>query len=208
MAHITISNYHSSPTKRTLDITFSTICLIITSPLVLLISLLIKLTSDGDVFFLQKRTGKNGKVFIIIKFRTMIPNAERIKPRLKKQNQADGLVFKIRDDPRFTKFGKLLSRTGLDELPQMINVLKGEMSMVGPRPLPVKEAFRLTREQKIRELVKPGITSSWVIGGSHKLSFKKWMSLDRKYVENATFVSDLSIIKDTVILIGNFILKL
>jgi lipopolysaccharide/colanic/teichoic acid biosynthesis glycosyltransferase len=138
----------------------------------------------------------------------MIPNAERIKPRLKKQNQADGLVFKIRDDPRFTKFGKLLSRTGLDELPQMINVLKGEMSMVGPRPLPVKEAFRLTREQKIRELVKPGITSSWVIGGSHKLSFKKWMSLDRKYVENATFVSDLSIIKDTVILIGNFILKL
>jgi len=204
---MTISDYHGSPTKRTLDITFSTICLIITSPLILLISLLIKLTSDGDVFFLQKRIGKNGKVFKIIKFRTMIPNAERIKPHLKKQNQADGPVFKIRDDPRFTKFGKILSRTGLDELPQMINVLKGEMSMVGPRPLPIKEAEKLTKAQKIRELVKPGITSSWVTHGSHKLTFKKWMNLDKKYVEKATLTSDLLIIKDTVMLIGNFILK-
>jgi lipopolysaccharide/colanic/teichoic acid biosynthesis glycosyltransferase len=137
----------------------------------------------------------------------MTPNAERIKPRLKKQNQADGPVFKIRDDPRFTKFGKLLSRTGLDELPQIINVLKGEMSMVGPRPLPVKEALKLTKEEKNRELVRPGITSSWVTEGSHKLTFKKWMNLDKKYVEKATFASDLSIIKDTVMLIGNFILK-
>lgn len=137
----------------------------------------------------------------------MVPNAERIKSRYKKLNEADGPVFKIRDDPRFTKFGKILSRTGLDELPQMINVIKGEMSVVGPRPLPVKEAKKLTKEQKIRELVKPGITSSWVTHGSHKLTFKKWMSLDKKYIEKATLVSDLSIIKDTVILIGNFILK-
>jgi lipopolysaccharide/colanic/teichoic acid biosynthesis glycosyltransferase len=208
MTHTTISDYNDSPAKRILDIALSTICLIITSPLGLLISLLIKLTSDGYIFFLQKRIGKNGKVFKIIKFRTMTPNATKIQSYYKKLNEADGPVFKIINDPRFTKFGKILSRTGLDELPQMINVIKGEMSIVGPRPLPVQEASKLTAKQKVRELVKPGITSRWVVNGSHRLSFNKWMNLDLQYVENASLTDDLSIIWNTTILVAYFILKL
>jgi lipopolysaccharide/colanic/teichoic acid biosynthesis glycosyltransferase len=203
-----ITNYHKSTIKRLLDIIVSILGLLITSPLILFISFVIKITSKGPVIFLQERVGKNGKVFKIIKFRTMIPNAERIQSRLKKINQADGPVFKIYNDPRFTEIGKFLSRTGLDELPQLINVLRGEMSIVGPRPLPVNEAKKLTRGQKIREFVRPGITSSWVTSGSHKLSFKKWMYLDKKYVENASLATDLSIIWNTIILIGGFILKL
>jgi lipopolysaccharide/colanic/teichoic acid biosynthesis glycosyltransferase len=135
----------------------------------------------------------------------MVPNASRIQSRLKNLNEADGPVFKIRNDPRFTRFGKILSRTGLDELPQMINVMKGEMSIVGPRPLPTDEANQLTAIQKVRELVKPGITSSWVIAGSHKLSFKEWMDLDRIYVEKASLTGDFSIILKTIFLVGCFI---
>jgi lipopolysaccharide/colanic/teichoic acid biosynthesis glycosyltransferase len=137
----------------------------------------------------------------------MVANAARIQSRYKKMNEADGPVFKIRDDPRFTKFGKLLSRTGFDELPQMINVLRGEMSIVGPRPLPINEVHKLTAKQRIRELVKPGVTSSWVIAGSHELSFKEWMDLDRKYVEKASLTGDLLIILKTIILMGGYILK-
>ena len=131
----------------------------------------------------------------------MIKNAEKLKNKYKRLNQADGPVFKIYDDPRFTKIGKILSKLGLDELPQLINVLKGEMSLVGPRPLPVDEAKKLTKEQKIREMVRPGITSTWVIEGSHRLSFKKWMQLDKEYVENATFLKDLKIIIKTVFML-------
>ncbi|HUC94799.1 MAG TPA: sugar transferase [Candidatus Saccharimonadales bacterium] len=202
-----ISKFNNSPAKRSLDVVVSTFSLLITSPLILLITILIRLSSQGPVFFLQKRTGKNGKVFKIIKFRTMVANAARIQSRYKKMNEADGPVFKIRDDPRFTKFGKLLSRTGFDELPQMINVLRGEMSIVGPRPLPINEVHKLTAKQRIRELVKPGVTSSWVIAGSHELSFKEWMDLDRKYVEKASLTGDLLIILKTIILMGGYILK-
>jgi lipopolysaccharide/colanic/teichoic acid biosynthesis glycosyltransferase len=138
----------------------------------------------------------------------MISDAEKKQIKFKNLNEADGPVFKIRNDPRFTKFGEILSRTGLDELPQFINILKGEMSIVGPRPLPVNEAGKLTKKQKIRELVKPGITSSWVIEGSHKLSFKDWMRLDREYVKNASFAVDVSIIWNTVTLVARFLLKI
>lgn len=198
--------YHNSPTKRILDLGISLLGLLVFSPLILVISILIKLTSKGAVFFIQKRTGKQGKSFNIVKFRTMKKASERQQWRYKKQNEADGPVFKIWNDPRFTRFGRLLSRTGLDELPQLINVLKGNMSLVGPRPLPVSEANKLTITQQQRHLIKPGLTSLWVIRGAHSLSFVEWMKLDQIYVQKASFVADLNILLKTTSIILNSVL--
>lgn len=203
-----MNSYHNSFVKRFFDTAVSLFCVLITFPLTILISLVIKFTSRGTVFFVQKRVGKNEKVFKIIKFRTMAPNASKAQNHYRNLNEADGPVFKIHNDPRFTGFGKILSKTGLDELPQLVNVLKGEMSMVGPRPLPVNEAKKLTKQQRIREMVKPGITSSWVTGGSHRMSFKKWMELDADYVKNATLLTDISIIGKTFLMVARSILKL
>ena len=111
----------------------------------------------------------------------MVENAEALQKDLLRLNEMDGPVFKIRNDPRLTKFGKLLYQTGLDELPQLINVIKGEMSLVGPRPLPVYEARLLTKEQNLRLLVKPGITSLWIVNGYHKHTFNNWMKMDKDY---------------------------
>ena len=198
---MTHNNYSNSFKKRLFDFVISLFCIFVTLPVVILISILIKTTSIGGVFFVQKRTGKHGKIFKIIKFRTMVKNASQIKPRLKKLNEADGPVFKIFDDPRFTKMGKILSRLGLDELPQFINVLRGDMSIVGPRPLPIAEARKLSKNQRIRERVKPGMTSDWVVKGAHRLSFKKWMQLDKEYVKNASFFGDLKIIWRTILML-------
>ena len=140
-------------------------------------------------------------------FRTMYEGADRNQKKYAHLNEADGPVFKIMDDPRFVGIGKFLARTGLDELPQLINVIRGEMSLVGPRPLPVSEAKKLTEAQKVRELVKPGMTSSWVISGAHSLSFAEWMKLDRIYVENASFLTDLSILIKTSEIVLKQILK-
>jgi len=191
-----------------MDIVVSIVILVITAPISLFISLIIKLTSDGSVLFFQKRSGKNGKVFKIIKFRTMISGADKFQKKYKDLNESDGPVFKIRNDPRFTTFGKILSNTGLDELPQFINVLKGDMSIVGPRPLPVEEAGKLSITQKIRESINPGITSNWVVQGSHKMKFNEWMKLECEYVRSASFFSDISIMLQTVLLIVHFILML
>lgn len=190
-------HYHHSLLKRLFDAGSSLFGLIIFSPLFLVITLIIKLTSKGSVFFTQKRVGRNGALFKFLKFRTMRVGAEREQSRLRHLNEVYGPVFKIRDDPRFTKFGKFLARTGLDELPQLINVFKGEMSLVGPRPFPVSEARKLTKNQKVRELIKPGMTSSWVVAGAHNLSFKKWVQLDKEHVLSTSFQQDLVILLET-----------
>lgn len=187
------STYHLSLTKRLLNFSASFLVLIFTSPLFLIITLVSKTLNHGPVFFIQKRTGKNGEVFEMIKFRTMIKGAEKLQSKYKYLNHADGPVFKIKNDPRLTKLGSILFKTGLDELPQLINVLKGDMNIVGPRPLPVNEANKLTKKQKARELVKPGITSGWVISGAHNLKFEKWMDLDQDYVQNANIWTDITI---------------
>jgi len=202
------NSYHFSVTKRIFNAGISLVGLILFSPLILIISILIKLTSKGSVFFIQKRTGIQGKSFNIIKFRTMKGAAVSQQWRHQKQNEADGPVFKIWDDPRFTGFGRLLSRTGLDELPQLINVLKGNMSLVGPRPLPISEANKLTTAQRQRHLIKPGVTSLWVIRGAHSLSFVEWMKLDQIYVQEASFVTDLNILLKTTAIVLNSILTL
>ncbi len=199
------NRYHNSVQKRLLDVVMSILFLAITSPLFLLITTISVLTSPGPVFFIQKRAGKEGKPFGIIKFRTMIVGAEKFRKRYEKLNESDGPVFKIKNDPRFTAFGKILSNTGLDELPQFLNVLKSDMSIVGPRPLPVAEAKRITKEDAVRFLVKPGITSSWVVNGSHKLKFKKWMELDRQYVKNADLSTDMEIIIRTFVMMLRFL---
>jgi len=127
-------------------------------------------------------------------------NAESEKHKYLKLNEANGPVFKIKNDPRFTNFGKYLSYTGLDELPQIINVLKGEMSIVGPRPLPDHEYLKLRKKYRTRNFVKPGITSLWVVSGSHRLSFEKWMSLDMEYIKGANLLLDLKIILETILI--------
>jgi lipopolysaccharide/colanic/teichoic acid biosynthesis glycosyltransferase len=184
--------------KRQLDIILSIVGILFLLPLLLMIAILIKLDSPGPAFFRQQRIGKNGKIFLIYKFRTMIKNAEELKEDYEKFNEADGPVFKIRKDPRFTRVGRFLARTGLDELPQLFNVLRGEMSFVGPRPLPIREAGKIEEKiKKLRESILPGITSSWVILGSHDLSFKKWMELDAEYVRDRKFSSDFFILLKT-----------
>lgn len=192
------SPFLNSFTKFFFDISISILGLLLFSPLILTITFLLKITDGGPVLFRQKRVGKDKKIFVLFKFRTMRVGSEKLQKRLKRLNEATGPVFKILNDPRYTKIGKYLAHTGFDEFPQLINVLKGEMSLVGPRPLPPSEAKRLTKAQKIREVVKPGITSSWVVEGSHRLKFDQWMDLDKDYVMKANLSKDIEILMKTV----------
>ncbi len=199
--------YHFSLPKRSFDLCLSFLALIVLSPLFIIIAILIKLTSKGPVFFKQNRVGKNGVVFPMIMFRTMKVGAERLQRRYRHLNEASGPVFKIRNDPRFVGIGKSLARTGLDEVPQLTNVIKGQMSLVGPRPLPIKEVRKLTPIQKERHLIKPGMTSDWVVKGSHSMKFEKWMQLDKEYVLKASFLKDLVILLKTLTIIPKLVLR-
>lgn len=196
-----MSKYHNSLSKYLFDTLVLIVVIALILPLFVTISIVVFFANGSPVFFIQRRMGKKGRVFKIIKFRTMVNNASQIQKKYKKLNEADGPTFKIGRDPRFTKIGYLLSRIGLDELPQFVNILNGDMSLVGPRPLPVNEARQLTKTQKIRELVKPGIVSTWVTNGSHKLKFSEWMRLDKEYVEHGNLLTDLGVIKDSTVLI-------
>lgn len=182
--------------------------LIILSPILLLI-FLVKIIIDGPpVIFTQKRMGKNKRTIVIYKFRTMITNAEKIKKtkEIQNLNEADGPVFKIKNDPRFTKVGRFLAHSGIDEVLQLINIAYGEMSFVGPRPLPLDEAKKIPKKYKDRFSVLPGITSLWVIRGYHDLPFSEWMQLDMEYIKNKSFVYDLKIAFTTFYLLTkNFI---
>jgi lipopolysaccharide/colanic/teichoic acid biosynthesis glycosyltransferase len=194
--------------KRSIDIIFSLLAFLLLWPFLLLVALLIKIDSSGPIFFKQKRTGKKGVCFTMYKFRTMVDNAEKLKEKYRRLNEADGPVFKINNDPRFTKIGKTLSHTGFDEFPQFFNVLKGEISLVGPRPLPIKEEAGIELQyQKKRRLVKPGIISSWLIKGAHKLSFKEWMDSDLEDIQKMGFTYDMRIILKTFLLVLKYTRK-
>jgi lipopolysaccharide/colanic/teichoic acid biosynthesis glycosyltransferase len=162
-------------------------------PLIVVLYVLVKHDSKGPFFFKQKRAGKNMKPFVMYKIRTMVENAHHLRSKIQHLNEADGPVFKIRNDPRFTKIGKVLSYLGVDELPQLINIIKGEMALVGPRPLPIEEAIKVPLTYQKRFSVLPGMTSTWLINGAHQLSFKKWMRLDCKYIECRTWKIDFKI---------------
>jgi len=190
--------------KRTFDLLLSSLALVFLWPVFLLIAILIKIDSEGPIIFKQKRVGKNGKIFTLYKFRTMVKNAQELKKKYQKFNEANGPVFKIKDDPRLTNFGKKQVRSGLDELPQLINVLKGEMSLVGPRPLPIEEAIKIKKKyRKTRESVKPGLVSSWVACGTNHSSFQRWMELDMRDIKNSSLFWDSKVILESLkILLG------
>lgn len=168
------------------------------SPLLLIISIIIKLTSKGPVVFSQKRVGVNGRLFDIYKFRTMVENAEELKETLSEKNEVDGPVFKIKKDPRITKIGSILRKTSLDELPQLINVLKGEMSLVGPRPPVPSEVNLYELWQRRRLSMKPGLTCIWQVSGRNNISFEQWMNMDLEYIDNWSLWLDIKLLVKTI----------
>ncbi len=171
--------------KNTFSVLSSLFVLIIWAPVLFFIASTIKLTSKGPVFFKQKRVGLRGRTFHMYKFRTMVVNAEALQANLMDANEADGPVFKIKNDPRITKIGKFLRKTGLDELPQFINILKGDMSLVGPRPPIPSEVEQYERWQLRRLSMKPGITCTWQIKPNRNdISFEDWMKMDLNYIDN------------------------
>jgi exopolysaccharide biosynthesis polyprenyl glycosylphosphotransferase len=187
--------------KRLLDVAGALGGLIILSPLLVVVAVLIKLTSPGPVFFRQKRVGADEKVFTCYKFRSMYEDAERRQAELEAQNEAGGVIFKIKDDPRITPIGRFIRDSSIDELPQLINVLKGEMSLVGPRPLPLRDFERMDELDKKRLGTVPGITGYWQISGRSDLSFKEMLRLDLYYIENWSLYLDIKIILKTVMVV-------
>jgi exopolysaccharide biosynthesis polyprenyl glycosylphosphotransferase len=202
-AHITA---HSSlldgwPTmlKRVLDACVSFILLLILAPVLALVALLVKLTSEGPVLFLQERVGLNKRRFFIYKFRTMVVDAEKLLPSLEALNEAGGPVFKIKNDPRITPIGRFLRRTSIDELPQLFNVLRGDMSLVGPRPLPVRDYQGFSEDgQRRRFSVRPGITCLWQVNGRSNIGFDQWMKLDLQYLDEWSIWLDMKILAQTI----------
>ena len=185
--------------KKFMDVSVSSILLIILSPLLLFIALVIRLTSRGPVIYRQARVGLRGRQFDLYKFRTMVANADQIRLELEAQNEADGPAFKIKDDPRITTIGKFLRKTGLDELPQLVNVLKGEMSLIGPRPPLKSETEQYKRWQLRRLSVKPGLSCFWqIIPDRNNIKFDKWMEMDLAYIDNWSPRLDFIILLKTI----------
>lgn len=186
--------------RRAQDIVFSLLALILLAPLALLISLAIVLDSPGDgAIFRQRRVGRDGKLFWLYMFRTMCPDAEEQLNELLSQNQMDGPVFKIKGDPRITRVGRFLRKTSLDELPQLLNVLQGDMSIVGPRPALPREVELYSDYQRQRLYVTPGLSCYWQIAPHrNEMSFDEWVALDLKYIQERSFWVDWKIIFLTV----------
>ncbi|MGG7214918.1 sugar transferase [Clostridium nigeriense] len=183
--------------KRSLDIICSLLGLIILSPILLVVAILIKLESDGPIIFSQKRVGLNGKEFKMYKFRSMVQNAEELKDKLVQKNEMSGPMFKMKDDPRITRIGKVIRKTSIDEIPQLINILKGEMSFVGPRPSLPQEVLKFEPWMMHRLSVKPGLTCYWQLSGRNNIDFVEWMKLDLQYVKDRSFLLDLRLIFKT-----------
>ena len=185
--------------KRLLDLTLIVVMMPVLIPVFLVIALLIKLDSKGPIFYISKRVGKNGKDFNFYKFRSMVVDAEELKESLSKQNEAkDNVLFKIKDDPRITKIGKILRKTSLDELPQLINVLIGNMSLVGPRP-PIRsevDNYKLFQHKRLH--FTPGITCLWQISGRSNIPFEQQVQLDLKYIKNYSVYNDIKILFATI----------
>jgi len=184
--------------KRAIDVVGAATGLIIASPIMGIAALAIKLTSRGPVLFQQKRAGLGGQPFTIFKFRTMVVDAEAQKALLKAKNEQDGPAFKIKDDPRITRVGQFLRKTSIDELPQLSNVLLGDMTLVGPRPLPVNESDACEGWQRRRLDVTPGLTCIWQVKGRSRISFAEWVRMDVSYIRRRTFLHDVAILAQTI----------
>jgi exopolysaccharide biosynthesis polyprenyl glycosylphosphotransferase len=186
-------------TKRILDFAVALLALALLAPLFLLTALLIRLTSPGPVFFIQERVGLNKRRFHMFKFRSMVADAERRQAELEHLNEVSGAVFKIKNDPRLTRLGRILRASSIDELPQLFNVLKGDMSLVGPRPLPLRDYVGFSEDwQRRRFSVRPGITCLWQIEGRSSVPFDKWMELDMEYIDRWSLALDIRILVKTI----------
>ena len=199
MAISTPNTYQRKPVydavKRASDIVFSLIALIVLSPLMLIVSLLIIIDDFGSPVYTQERVGKNGKIFRIYKFRSMYKNADKIREQLKDRDESNGATFKIKNDPRITRIGHVIRNTSIDELPQLINILKGEMSIIGPRPFIPREQAMLPDD---RLLVTPGLSCYWQVGGKNSLTKEEQIELDRKYIRERSVLVDAKIIIKTI----------
>lgn len=204
---VSISPYYFSWQKRVFDIVLALGVLVLCSPLFLGITLVIVLTTGLPIFYVQERTGQHQQTFRLIKFRTMYPNAHKDQKKFSNRNQSPFPTFKIYDDPRFVGIGQLLSRTGLDELPQVLNVLKGEMSFIGPRPLPVTEAQLLDPTLDFRYQVKPGILSAWALSKEKNDSLRTWKSKELETLQHTSVQDDMKLFIKATEIAGRFLLR-
>ncbi len=196
--HVVIDD-HRMLVKRAMDLTGGIAGLMLAAPVMLVIAIAIKLSGPGPVIFSQQRFGLNKRRFAMYKFRTMVNGAEALQADLETRNEASGPVFKIRDDPRITRVGRLLRRMSLDELPQLFNVVRGDMSLVGPRPLPVRDVHKFSESWLMRRFsVPPGVTGLWQISGRSDLAFDRWVLLDLQYIDGWSLGLDLQILAKTV----------
>ncbi len=184
--------------KRLMDIVCSMLGLIVLFPVLLITAVAILIEDGSPIIFTQQRNGLNGRVFRMYKFRSMCKNAPELHASLLEQNESDGPAFKMKDDPRITKVGKFIRKTSIDELPQLVNILKGDMSIVGPRPLPTYETEQCTDYQNQRLLVRPGLTCYWQCSGRSDIPFDEWMEMDLRYVQEANLWVDCKMIFVTV----------
>ena len=199
-------NYRSSPSerpsyvlKRILDFVISTILLVVLSPLFLFIAIQIKFSSKGPIFFTQKRVGLNGRIFTMYKFRSMLQGSERLQEKMGRKNEMVGPAFKVTQDPRITKFGKFLRKYSLDELPQLINILLGDMSLVGPRPPLPTEVNLYERKQRRRLSMPPGLTCIWQVSGrSDIIDFEEWAQMDLEYIDQWSLGLDMKLLAQTI----------
>ncbi len=194
----TPDNYLALKIKSAIDYIGAALILVAISPVLLVIALAIKLDDGGPIFFKQIRVGRNGRLFYCWKFRTMLINAEELKDALMEKNEQEGPVFKMKNDPRITKIGHFLRKTSLDELPQFLNVLKGEMSIVGPRPPIPSEVENYERWQRRRLSMKPGITCIWQVSGRNNIPFDQWMRMDMHYIDSWSIELDILLILRTI----------
>ena len=186
-------------TKRLLDVVVAAMLIILTAPVMLAAALLIMLGNGRPVLYIQERYGHHRRIFHLYKFRTMIKDAQDLQDDLRSQNERDGAAFKMSDDPRITTLGRWLRKTNIDELPQLYNILKGDMSLVGPRPLPLSDYAQLDEIVLRRRLsVLPGLTGSWQISDRQNISFEEWMRMDLEYIDNWTLQTDLKILLRTI----------
>ncbi|MFL0194659.1 sugar transferase [Clostridium sp. WILCCON 0269] len=188
-------------TKRLIDILGALIGIISLSPLMIIVAILIKVNSKGLIIFSQERVGINGTIFKMYKFRSMVANAEQILDKLKDRNEMSGPMFKIKYDPRITTVGRFIRKTSIDELPQLFNVLKGDMSLVGPRPNLPREVAEFSDYHRKKLLVKPGLTCYWQVMGRNEIGFEDWIKLDIRYLKERNLWIDIKLIMRTVFIL-------
>lgn len=190
--------------KRLIDVIGALCGIALLSPVMIIVGIWIKLDSKGPIFFKQERVGQNGIRFMMYKFRSMCTDAEYLLDKLQDENEMSGPMFKMKEDPRVTKIGRFIRKTSIDELPQLLNVLKGEMSLVGPRPSLPKEVAQFTPFQRQRLIAKPGLTCYWQVRGRSDVSFEEWMRMDVEYLmDRNTFVDIKLILKTVRVLFGD-----